>query len=219
MSLSQGAVRQSIACGGERRVTVGGRGLNDAARDGNESQRYTRDAGGVRDALRSARTQHGEDLLALSKRSPVLIALLRHTGCPFCQEALRDIRQQRERIEACGVRIVVVFQAPEGEFAESFFEKAGLADVDRVGDPDRRLYEAMDVKRGNLWEIFGPHVLLRVIQSVAAGIRPGKKVGGDAMQLPGTVLVHQGEIVRRHVHRSQADRANYEAIACEAPAA
>jgi hypothetical protein len=148
----------------------------------------------------------------------VLIALLRHSGCPFCQEALRDIKRQREAIEAAGVRILVVFQVEEGEFTRRYFERAGLADLDRVADPDRRLYRALDVPRGNIWQVFGPHVFLRVVQSIASGIRPDKKVGGDPMQLPGTVLVHRGEILRRHVHRSQADRANYEAVACGVPA-
>lgn len=168
----------------------------------------------VRAALASARTQRGDDLLSLSERSPVLLAMLRHTGCPFCQEELHDLKRQREAIESRGVRIVVVFQAPEGEFAEEFFAKAGLAEIDRVGDPDLALFRALEVKRGNVWEVFGPHVLVRVFQVIAKGLRPGKKFGGDAMQLPGTVLIENGEIKRRHVHRSQADRANYEAVAC-----
>jgi hypothetical protein len=34
----------------------------------------------VRDALADARTQHGESLLALSDRSPLLLVFLRHFG-------------------------------------------------------------------------------------------------------------------------------------------
>ena len=171
-------------------------------------------AEGLRAAFRRFRTQRGEDLLTLSERSPVLVALLRHTGCPFCQEAMRDLASSRGAIESRGVRIVVVFQAPEGEFAERFFEQAGLPGVDRIADPERALYRALDVRRGGVWQIFGPHVLVRVVRAVASGVRPGKRVGGDAMQLPGTVLIQDGKIVRRHVHRSQADRANYEEVAC-----
>jgi hypothetical protein len=37
-------------------------------------------APGVRDALAAARTQHGESLLELSERGPLLLVFLRHFG-------------------------------------------------------------------------------------------------------------------------------------------
>ena len=168
----------------------------------------------LRDVMARSVTQRGEDVLSLSERSPLLLVLLRHTGCPFCQEAIRDVKAAREAVEARGVRIVLVVQAPEGDFVRGFFERAGVPDVDRVADPSRALYSALGVERGNVWEIFGPYVLVRVVRALVAGVRPERRVGGDVMQLPGTVLIHRGQIVARHVHRSQADRANYTELAC-----
>ncbi len=165
-------------------------------------------------ALEAVTNQHGRSLLEIQNERPTLVALLRHTGCPFCVEALDDIRKHRAEIEREGVGIAVVFQAPEGQVSEKLFGKMGLADIDRCADPERTLYHALDVPEGNPWQLFGPHVLMRVFHVIVKGLRPHGKAVGSVKQLPGTVLLHKGEIVRRYVHRSQADRANYRSVAC-----
>ena len=176
------------------------------------SDRDDRSTPTVRDALAGARTASGETLLELSERAPLLIVLLRHAGCPFCREALADIAEQRARIEGAGVTIALVYQWGEGE-ADWLFERAGVDDLTRVADPDRTLYRALEIPRGNPWQIFGPWVLVRVIATWFRGRRVGRVIG-DVFQMPGTVLVRDGEVRRRHRYRSQASRPDYAGIAC-----
>lgn len=168
-------------------------------------------------ALRNASDRRGNSLLDLSNASPVLVALLRHTGCPFCVEALDDLKDAKAEITASGVNIAVVMQTHDANAASAMLERFQLNDAHLILDPERRLYAALDVKKGNLWQLFGPHVLVRVFQVLAKGLKPAKKIGGAASQLPGTVLIHKGEVLRSHVHRSQADRANYTSL-CSLPA-
>ncbi len=61
----------------------------------------------------TVRDQQGRTVEELSNDQPVLLIFLRHFGCTFCREALADLRVQRSRIEAAGVRIAVVHMSPE----------------------------------------------------------------------------------------------------------
>lgn len=167
-------------------------------------------------ALTNATDQHDSSLLTLSHQRPLLLALLRHTGCPFCVEALDDLRKAKADIDATNTAIAVVFQTGEPEFALKMLERYELHDAHLVLDPEQALYDALDIKNGNLWQIFGPHVILRVFQVLAKGLRPYSKAHGSTFRLPGTALIHNGKVLRSHVHRSQADRANYSQV-CQLP--
>lgn len=168
----------------------------------------------LKQLLAQARTQDGQSLAELSDRSPVMIVFLRHTGCPFCREAMRDVRKQRTAIEADGMRVVFVHQGPEDDYTRKVFAEEGVADLPRVSDPERRLYRAMGLKRGNLWQMFGVKVWWRSMQALAGGARGGKVVG-DAFQMPGVFVVHKGRVVRSMRFASQSDRPDYTRLACE----
>jgi peroxiredoxin len=162
-------------------------------------------------ALR-ARTQVGTSLLDLSKESPVLLVFLRHFGCTFCREALADLAAQRRAIEALGVRIALVHMSSEAS-ADRFFTRYGLADIDRVSDPNQNLYRAFGLARGRLGQLFGPKAWIRGFQ---AGILRRHGVGllqGDGFQMPGVFLVFHGEVISSYRHVSAADRPDYLAMA------
>ena len=105
-------------------------------------------------ALDGARTQSGQTLAALSEASPVLLVFLRHAGCSFCREAIGDVARERGVIEAAGVRIVLVHMG-DSEAIEKLTKRYGLGAVDRICDPDRKLYQAFGLKRGRLRQLFG----------------------------------------------------------------
>lgn len=158
-------------------------------------------------AMRS-RTSSGSTLLDLSRRSPVLLVFLRHAGCTFCREALSDLAEQRRSIEENGSRIVIVHMSKESE-AGRLFSQYGLADIDRVSDPNRGLYRAFGLERGGLWPLFGPFVWWR---GFVAGILRGHGIGpldGDGFQMPGAFVLYHGEILHSFIHESAADRPNY----------
>ncbi|MEM1422690.1 MAG: SelL-related redox protein [Planctomycetota bacterium] len=164
-------------------------------------------------AVADASTQLGATVGALSDASPVLLVMLRHAGCPFCREAAADVRRQRAAIEESGTTIVLVHQGGEPA-GQHFFSRYDLDDLHRVGDPERTLYHAMHLTRGNLWQIGGPKVWVRSLLAALRGHVPGASAQGDAFQMPGTFLLRDRRVVMAYRHASQADRPSYDGIAC-----
>ncbi len=157
--------------------------------------------------LAEALTGGGESLLEMSRRCPVLVVFLRHSGCTFCREALADLSRQRARIEESGARLALVHMGSRESFAE-FAGGYGLADVAAVSDPQRRLYRGMGLRRGKLSQLLGWSVWWRGAKSFFSGHRAGL-LEGDGTQMPGAFLLHEGRVVRSFLHRTAADRPDY----------
>jgi len=163
------------------------------------------------DVLASVRTNEGVSLLDRSHESPVLVALVRHAGCTFCKEALADLGDARERIEAAGVHPVVVHMGPPGSL-DALMRRHHLEGVESVSDPDRRLYRALELPRGSLAQLFGPRVWVRGLVATLKGHLVGT-LAGDGFQMPGTVVIRKGRVVARHSHADAADRADFAGLA------
>jgi peroxiredoxin len=171
----------------------------------------------AKDAMAATRIDGGQGagrtLLELSDDAPRLVLFLRHTGCTFCREAAADLAAKRAMIQARGVKPVVVLMSADPKAAK-FLEGYGLGDVSRVSDPSGRTYRAFGLRRGSLWQLFGPGVVWR---GFIAGVLRGHGVGtleGDGFQMPGTFLIHRGAIVKASPAKSAAERPDLEGLAC-----
>ncbi len=154
-------------------------------------------------------TSEGISLNEMTYRWPTLIVFLRHFGCTFCREALNDISEVRKNIEIKGTRIVLVHMMPE-EVAEKELIKYGLGEVPHISDPESLLYKKFKLQRGSLSQLFGIKVLVRgIISGIIKGNGQGKEMG-DIYQMPGVFLLRKGKVVNTFVHKSAADRPNYE---------
>ena len=165
-------------------------------------------------AIREYRDQHGRSLLEHSQEAPTLVVFLRHSGCTFCREALADLQERRSAIEDEGRRIGLVHMTTDSD-AAAFFGKYGMDDVPRFADPDRELYDAFGLRRGNLLQLFGPTVWVRGLMATLRGHSVGK-LAGDGFQMPGVFLLHDGAIREAYRHRTAGDRPDYVGIACSA---
>lgn len=163
------------------------------------------------DAVRSVRSNGGQTLAELSAKRPVLVVFLRHAGCTFCREALSDLQQQGSRIEARGVYLALVHMISD-DAAAQFFDKYSLADVPRFSDPGRELYRAFDLQRGSLWQLLGPPVWWRGAKAFIAGHGVGS-LQGDGFQMPGTFVLHRGQIVQAFRNKTSGDRPDYSQLA------
>jgi peroxiredoxin len=152
-------------------------------------------------------TSAGESLLQLSRRSPVMLVFLRHAGCTFCREALADLGERRRQLEARGVRLALVHMSPPADF-DTLLEKYGLGGVLHISDPEKQVYQAFGLGRGNLLQLFGPNLWARGFQAMLDGHGVGKLVG-DGFQMPGLFVIDQGEIVSSYIHRDAGDRPDY----------
>lgn len=157
-------------------------------------------------------TNEGMDLDEMSHKWPVLLVFLRHFGCTFCREALEEISQKRNSIEVKGTRIVIVHMVDE-ELAHRELMKYDLEDIPHISDPECILYKKFKLRKGTLNQLFGFKVWLR---GVIAGMFKGHGIGkpmGDSTQMPGVFLLRKGEIIKKYVHYSAADRPDYEELA------
>jgi peroxiredoxin len=175
----------------------------------------TYDVDSVARTLEEAHTENGVPFVELVEESPVLLVFLRHAGCTFCREALSDISVSRDRIEADGVRIVLVHLGDRAEM-KKIVARYGLSDLERVCDPDHRLYEAFGLKRGSWDKVYGPKVWMR---GIIAGLFRGHGFEwpvADYTQMPGVFYIEKGLVLKSYRHKSAADRPCYEDL-CTGP--
>jgi peroxiredoxin len=160
----------------------------------------------VAEILETSLTQSGESIADLSAASPVLVAFLRHAGCIFCRETLRDIARERAAIERSGTRIVLVHMG-DTQAIERALSKYKLSALDRICDPRQELYRAFGLNAGTFPQLFGWKVTWRSLWlGLLHGVGPKT---ADASQMPGVFLIHHSAIVRRFRHRTAADRPDY----------
>jgi hypothetical protein len=94
----------------------------------------------VAGVLASIRTESGASLLELAEASPMLLIFLRHFGCSFCRQAISDVAEIRGELARRGVRPVFVHLGTP-ERAKPFFDYYGIGDVERVSDPEAKIYQ------------------------------------------------------------------------------
>jgi peroxiredoxin len=161
--------------------------------------------------LVNTRTSTGDTLAALSEKSPVLLVLLRHEGCPFCRNAMNDIARVCDRIEGVGTSIVLGHMGTPEDF-EAFSKRYGLSAIPAVADPNCKLYRGMGLERGSVLRLLRPKVLWAYLKSIFSGHRPGR-IKGDPFQMPGAFLLHLGKVVKSHLYRHSGDRPDYVSLA------
>jgi hypothetical protein len=162
------------------------------------------------EAFASFRAESGVSLLALTETSPVLLVFLRHFGCSFCRQTLSDVASLRPELEARGVQPVFVHLGTP-ERAKPYFEYYGLADVERISDPDAVIYQhpLFDLARTHpLWHLFNARVWFGWLKGALFTYGIGT-IQEDAHQMPGLFYVKGSVIVRRYRYRTIADEPDY----------
>ncbi len=156
----------------------------------------------------------GSSLYDLSTENTVMLIFLRHFGCVFCQEALQDISNNRSNWEKEGIKLVLVHPSDEAS-GDKYSSQFGLSDIDRISDPDCKLYELFGLVKGSFSQLFGLQTMIRGFQVATKGNLPSLKQVGDGFQMPGIFLIRNGNIRERYIHKNASDRPDYnELIRC-----
>lgn len=148
---------------------------------------------------------------SLSAERPVLLVCLRHLGCAFSRQALADLRDQRDAIEASGARVMIAHLEPR-PVAEPLLQRYGLGDVPTISDPSARVYESCGLNRGRVSQLMGPRVLWRWLVTALVKRRGAGWTGADVRRMPGAFLIHQGRILRAFRPRTTADRSDFRSL-------
>ena len=156
------------------------------------------------DLVQIAKTNKGETLFDLSEKENILLVFVRHFGCTFCRETVSEIAKLEESIK--GKKLTPVFiHMSDPSFGNEFFSKYYNHSVHHVSDPQRALYKSLNLKRGNLTQLFGPKIWIR---GLWAGLVRRHGIGaieGDALQLGGYFILSRGQIVFEHKSSDAAD--------------
>src|SRR5271156_844518 len=161
-------------------------------------------------ALASVHTESGPSLLELAEASPVLLVFLRHFGCSFCRQAISDVAELKDELAKRGVRPVFVHLGTP-ERPKSFFVYYGIGDVERVSDPEAKVYQLP------MFALPRMHPVLTLFQlSVWAGWFKGAlfkhgigTIKEDGHQMQGIFFLKGPKIVRQFRYRTIADEPNY----------
>ena len=157
------------------------------------------------------RTESGADLFALSRESPVLLVFLRHFGCSFCRKAISDIADLAPELARRNVRPVFVHLGTP-EIAQAHFAYYGIGDVERIRDPEARIYRLPIfglshqnparslINPKDLWSWFVRGDIFRY------GIG---RIDTDGHQMPGVFFLRDGKIIRSFRHSNISDQPDY----------
>jgi peroxiredoxin len=164
----------------------------------------------VGQTLATIHTESGASLLGLVEASPVLLVFLRHFGCSFCRHAISDVAELKPELDKRGVRPVFVHLGTP-ERAKPFFDYYGIGDVERVSDPEARVYQLP------LFALPRMHPALTLLQpSVWMGWLKGAifkhgigAIKEDGHQMQGIFFLRGPKIVRQFRYKTIADEPNY----------
>jgi hypothetical protein len=145
---------------------------------------------------------------------PTLLVFLRHFGCMFCREMVRDLRQLAER-QAGYPPVLFVYHGTR-EDGRTFFNQL-WPDARAIADEPKKFYTALGLRKATFGEMFGIQVWTCRLRAVAKGNFVGKAVG-DPWLMPGVFLVHGADVLWCHAFRHQGDHPDWSTIPQHVPA-
>jgi len=155
-------------------------------------------------------TNKGNDLDSLSRSNPVILVFLRHFGCIFCKEAINDLADRKLELAYKKIKLVFVHMA-EVAIADKFFNEFGLEDAEHVSDSECNIYKKFGLAKGKFTQLFGLKTWVRGFQiSKNTSHHMAVKQIGDSFQMPGIFVLFKGNIVDSYIHKTAADRPNYD---------
>jgi hypothetical protein len=115
------------------------------------------------------------------------------------------LRDRHEEITAAGGDVVAIGMGwPE---AAAAFKQEFRIPFPLLVDRTKESYRALGMRRGNLWDVAGPHVWARGLQNMLKGHSPLARAKQDVLQLGGTVVVTPANELLL-VHRSKTSEEN-----------
>ena len=123
----------------------------------------------------------------------VVLALVRHFGCIFCKEQVSKLREIVSNIHSFGAELVIVGSgSPQmaGFFAEDYAITTPV-----LTDPERRVYQALEVRRPPRLAFVDPRVFVRGLRALLRGYRQQSAQMselGDETQLGGVFILRSG---------------------------
>ena len=131
----------------------------------------------------------------MAKESHRVVAFLRHIGCPFSENTVKQLREWSEKHKHVAVFIVV---HGDGEVAKSWLhEIGGLGDLHLIIDVNRELYGRWGIGYGNAAHFLGFRSLAGAIALRKKGIR-NRSASGTRWQSAAMFVVDENRVLWAH---------------------
>jgi len=161
--------------------------------------------------LKTIQTNQGRSLSEASGKKAVMLVFLRHFGCVFCREAMKDIGKRKSEWEEKNITVILVHMSDE-ETASKYFKQYGVEGFEHISDPSTKLYATFGLGKGRVSQLFGLKNFIRGFETTVKGIPIGLRQIGDGFQMPGVFLIRNSMIMDSYIHASAADRPDYESL-------
>ena len=114
------------------------------------------------------------------------------------------MRTRYDEIKDKGAELVAIgmgWPAAAADFREKFEVPFPL-----IVDHTKETYRALEFGRGNLWQILGPPIWIRGVQSFLSGHGMTPRPKQDALQFGGVIVADRGgDIVYRYASKTSSD--------------
>ena len=132
---------------------------------------------------------------------PVLMVFLRHLGCQFCKETVRDIRAASTRNP--DYPDVLFFFQEDVASGQAFFNRY-WSRAKAISDPAQFFYKEFGVPSASVMNLVSPGALLSRIRATLKG-NFDSLPKGNFWQMPGFFVVKGEQIVWSHDYRHVGD--------------
>lgn len=161
-------------------------------------------------SIETTQTNKSRTLEEASFERPVLLVFLRHFGCVFCREAMKDISKKNNEWEEKNINVILVHMSDD-KTAEEYFQKYGMPEIEHISNPSCSLYASFGLTKGTASQLFGLKNWIRGFEvTVIKGTPLGLRQIGDGFQMPGVFLISNGNIMDSYIHASASDRPDYD---------
>jgi peroxiredoxin len=127
------------------------------------------------------------------------LVFMRHVGCVFCREQVKELRDNAGALERAGLSVVTL--TPDRPARTRKFVEEYRVPFPTLCDPGRNAYAAYGLTEGTAGQLISPRIVLRGIEATAKGNLP-RRPGDNPRQLPGVAIV-DGAGRLRHVQRAR----------------
>ena len=169
---------------------------------------------GIESTISNSTLDSYSKIYKASKDNSLLFVFLRHFGCTFCQQALKQIADDYSKIIKKGVTPVLIHMGDEENFKQ-FIDKNNLEGCLQIEDKQQVFYSIFEMPRAGLNKAFTGSILKDAIK---AAREIGSTVGtlnGDGYQLGGAALIENRKITRLRKNKDVRNDFSYLNFATE----
>lgn len=131
------------------------------------------------------------------------LVFMRHVGCIFCREQIKELRDNAAALDAAGLSIVILTTDRASRLAK--FVEEYQVPFPALADPERNAYRAYGLMDGTFTQLVNPRIIARGAQATLHGTFLNRPTSSPR-QLPGTAIVDpSGRLLHLHHAIDAAD--------------